>query len=199
VYSVAYNGIKAENPNAAVVVGGIAGAGTTDSFQIKTDEFIRQLYQHGIKHHAPDFRLGIHLYPGAMNIGQGSGWAQGWHAATSVLREQGDAGREVWMTETGMSTTPEPAAATPAQQADILRRQYNRLLTMDSAGDPARRVNVKTVIFHTLKDDERQPPTHFEYGFGFLRHSPWLQPKPAFCWLVGNEPAGAPARSYTGC
>ena len=199
LYTVAYNGIKAENPAATVLVGGIAGAGTTDGFQIRTDDFIRQLYAHGIKAHAPDFRLGLHLYPGDLQLGQGSGWAQGWNDAMRPLRDNGDAGREVWMTETGMSTTPEPQAPTPAQQADILRRQYNRLMTMDSVGPPERRVNVRAVIFHTLKDDERAPLSSHEHGFGFLRSSPWLQPKPVFCWLVGNEPPAAPVRSYPGC
>ena len=199
LYAVAYNGIKAEDPTAAVLVGGVAGAGTTNGWQIKTGDFIRQLYVHGIKHHAPDFRLGLHLYPGGYELGQGSGWAQGWNDALSPLREYDDAAREVWMTETGMSTTPESQGATPAQQADILRRQYNRLMTMNSAGPPERRVNVRGVVFHTLKDDERVSVSSHEHGFGFLRHSPWLQPKPVFCWLVGNEPPGAPARSYPGC
>jgi hypothetical protein len=199
LFAVAYNGIKAENPAAAVVVGGVAGAGTTNNFQIETGEFIRKLYLHGIKHHAPDFRLGLHLYPGGYQLGEGSGWAQGWNNALKPLRENGDATREVWMTESGMSTTPEPQAATPAQQADILRRQYNRLMTMDSYGPADRRVNVRAVIFHTLKDDERSPLSSHEYGFGFLRHSPWLQPKPVYCWMVGNEAPGAPVRSYSGC
>jgi hypothetical protein len=198
LYEQAYSAIKSRDPSAVVLVGGIAGAGTTDSFQIRTDEFIRQLYLSGIKAHAPDFRLGLHLYPGGMQIGQGSPWAQGWNSVVTALRDNADASREVWMSETGMSTTGS-GSVTPAEQADILRRQYNRLMTMDSAGPTERRVNVRAVIFHTLKDNEKVSPANPEYGFGFLRDNPWLQPKPAFCWLVGNKPPGAPARSYSGC
>ena len=125
------------------------------------------------------------------------------------LRNHGDANREIWMTETGISTSPEAfqgrdfghmgLVGTPEQQRDILRRQYNRLMTMDSVGAAAQRANVKAVIFHTLKDDTQYTPADYSYGYGFLRHEPWLEPRPVYCYFVANEPPGAPQRSHPGC
>lgn len=54
------------------------------------------------------------------------------------------------------------------------------------------------MFIHTLKEVREVTPAHSTYGRGILQH-PTLDPKPAFCWMVENEPAGYPDRSYEGC
>jgi hypothetical protein len=207
LYVEAYYAIKSVDADAAVVTGGLAGWGRTSSTGIATHEFLRRMLQMGLPAHAPDYRLGIHLYPAALSMSAGSGFAEGWENSMRELRQHGDGAREVWMTETGMTTSPawyqgttypgRGLIATPAQQADILRRLYNRLMTMDSAGDPSRRVNLRAVLYHTLKDDPTHSQADVTYGFGLLNDN--LTPKPAFCIFVNKLPAGAAARTYAGC
>jgi hypothetical protein len=200
----AYNAIKATDPGAEVLTGGISAVEVNGPNSISQRDFITGLYRQGIKA-ASDFRLAVHLYPHDLDLGPGSLYARQWDAILDSMRAHGDGGRQIWVTETGITTSPEWSQgsevhtyghiATPEDQADVMRRLYNRLMSMPDA-------DVHAVLFHTLID--RAGPTGYpssspEHGYGFTRDKPWLAPKPAFCWMMGQSPAGAPARSFAGC
>jgi polysaccharide biosynthesis protein PslG len=178
LYREAYASIKAVRPDAEVVTGGLASPPTTNAEAISGRDFLGALYAGGIEESSPDFRLGMHTYPGGLDLGANSGYAGQWDYFADVLEANGDLGREVWVTETG-SRLP------PAQQHDVMRRAYARMTTMDTAG--SRRLDVRAILFHTLKDDR---------GFGFLAEN--LAPKPAYCWMVNAAPPSAP-RSLPAC
>jgi hypothetical protein len=209
LYLVAYRAIRAVNTSADVLSGGLAALLATKENGISLKSFLGSLYQQGLKGQAPAFELSVHAYPGAVALGAGSRFATQWAALVDQMKAAQDMTRRVWVTETGISTSPvtdqgnpsgpQGLVATLDQQRDIMRRSYARMVTMDSVGDPARRVNVHAVLFHTLKEDSRSSPTEVEYGYGFLKNAPWLAPKPAFCWMVRATPPGASPRSYTGC
>lgn len=209
LYLTAYRAIRGANPGAEVLSGGLAALQTTNGDGTSLKSFLGSLYQQGLSSSAPAFELSVHVYPGAVALGSGSNFASQWAALVDQMRAARDISRRVWVTETGISTSPvtdqgnprgpQGLVATLDQQRDIMRRSYARMVTMDSVGDPARRVNVRAVLFHTLKEDSRSSPNEVEYGYGFLKNSPWLAPKPAFCWMVRATPPGASPRSYSGC
>jgi hypothetical protein len=178
LFREAYAAIKAVRPDAEVITGGLASPRVTGAAAISGRDFLASLYAGGLQGTSPDFRLGVHIYPGGRDLGEGSGYAGQWDHVTDVLDANGDLGREVWVTEAGSSLPP-------AEQADVMRRAYARMTTMDTVGE--RRLNVRAILFHTLKDTR---------GFGFLW--PSLAPKPVYCWMVNAAPASAP-RSMPAC
>jgi hypothetical protein len=180
LYTEAYAAIKAVRPDAEVVTGGLASPSATGPYAISGRDFLDALYAGGLRTAAPDFRLGMHIYPGGSYLGANSGYAGQWNYVADELEANGDSAREVWVTETGSSLPP-------GRQYDVTRRAYARMTTMDTVG--SRPVNVRAILFHTVRDDR---------GFGFLSNRPYLAPKPVYCWMVNAAPPGAP-RSLPAC
>ena len=209
VFKTAYDAIKSVRSTATVLSGGLNNTSVTTNGQVSLREYLHGLYTEGIKTAAPDFKLGVHIYPGAKSLGAETYYAKSWDAVVDNMRANGDADRDVWVTETGISTSPEASqgttidrgyVATPIEQADIVRRTYNRMMTMDTTGPTGwRPVNVKAVLLYTLRDSISYPENDYEYGFGFLKKDDAFTAKPAYCWAVNSEPAGAPDRTYPGC
>jgi hypothetical protein len=202
LYQTAYDAIKGVRPGAAVLAGAVSGLqDRSGRHGYSQRDFISALYGNGLKSR-PDFRLSAHVYPTAADLGPGTYYAQEWDSIMDNLVAYDDRGREVWVTETGISTSPnsrqgdprgpEGLVATPTQQRDVMRRVYNRMFTMGGA-------NVKAVLVHTLRERTKYGTESVEYGYGFVDASPAMRAKPAFCWMVNSEPAGAPDRTYPGC
>ena len=210
LYLTAYRAIKAVNPSADVLSGGIAAVSAPKPEKgISLREFLGALYARGLKTSAPDFQLSVHAYPASDSLGAGSRFATQWDGIVDTMQAAQDMGRRIWVTETGISTSPvgdqgnphgpQGLVATKAQQLDVVRRSYARMMTMDSVGDPARRRDVHAVLFHTLKENHNFATSQVPYGYGFLMEKPWLVAKPAYCWMVNAVPPGAAARTYPGC
>jgi hypothetical protein len=202
LFGTAYDAIKGVRANAAVLAGSVSGLQDgSGKWGISQRSFISSLYSGGLRSR-PDFRLSAHVYPTAENLGADTYYAREWDSILDNLTAYNDQGRELWITETGLSTSPvsrqgdpkgpEGLVATPTQQRDVMRRVYNRMFTMSG-------VNVRAVLIHTLRERTQYGTGSVEYGYGFIDASPAMRPKPAFCWMVNSEPAGAPDRTYSGC
>jgi exo-beta-1,3-glucanase (GH17 family) len=133
----------------------------------------------------------LHLYTdGQLQFGAGTNAARVFEITRAIRSRHGD-GDPIWVTEYGFTTSgSSPNGAhqdrvSEAQQADGLRRLYNRLMTMS---------DVRAAIAYTLRD--RPSPTmessNPEYGFGVVRSD--LSPKPAICHFVRRS-----LNTYSGC
>jgi hypothetical protein len=135
----AYTAIKAADPNATVVIGGLTG---------NDYEFLQQLYEHGAKGHFDAAAVhtdtacnnvspyeALHNGPNDPRINR---WAfLGYRTMHEVMLAHGD-NSPIWMTELGWNTTPglcksghwagqKPAGVSYEQQALFLRQAYHCL------------------------------------------------------------------------
>ena len=175
----AYQAIKAVKPAMTVLAGGLNNFEGGDDTGIAMRTFLHEAYQAGLRT-AMD-AISFHPYPWSTHFGSGTLFARSFDAVRSVARANGDAGRELWVTEVGLSTV----LVSEADQADALKRLYARLMTMS---------DVKAVFVHELVD---RPWTQGENpGYGVLRRGspPTPAPKPAFCRF-----AVAAGSQYPGC
>jgi polysaccharide biosynthesis protein PslG len=186
MHQAAARAIRATRPAMKVVLGGLAGT-TEDGPQVTTPErFLEGMYAAGLRPADYD-ALALHPYPaqrgGRMEDLSGGEFAEMINAFRRAYRRR-DQDAEMWITETGL-TTSGPDAISPEAQADGLLPLVRKLLTMP---------RVKAVFVHTEYDLTTRPQADRERGFGLLRSGGdgAGKPKPAFCALrrlVASPPA----------
>ena len=130
-------------------------------------EFLERMYRAGA-HGAMD-GIGLHPYPIRMSASDPG--TSAYHRLIAEVRatrdRHGDAGRPLWVTETGYTTTG-PFAVTPEQQAAWLPQLVDDALT-----EP----DVAAVVVHTLRDRAADEDAA-EIGYGLVYRD--LTPKPVF-------------------
>jgi hypothetical protein len=175
LHALAARAIRAANPRMKVVLGGLAGTRYETAQVMRPQTYLRRMFEAGLRPGDYD-ALGFHPYPaqtggriGSLNGGQFAGVFEDFRSGYGKR----DPGAEVWITETGLTTSgPEPLTAD--RQAEDLPPLLAKLLTMP---------RVKAVYVHTQYELPSQPQTSPERGFGLLharRAEPGM-PKPAFC------------------
>jgi hypothetical protein len=192
---VAYDAIKAVNPDAVVLSGGFAAAPKADLLTLLLRgmgmrDFVARAYQGGLESHSD--ALAFHPYPGPRplgysgpmpNLGAGSVYARAFDDIRAVRDANGDDSKPVFVTEIGISTTQ---GVTRADQVAATQRIYRKTLTMD---------DVSGIVFHRLVE-----PTHLlwsplDLGFAWVRSAGYPPPPfPVYCAFVA-----AAGNSYPGC
>jgi hypothetical protein len=190
--TIAYRAIKAVDPGTKVLAGGLASpqepggvvvpAAAAD---VPAREFLNRAFTS-----TPGFRdsmdgVGVHPYPDGLDLGEGSLFAKELADVRRAAAAHGDPSIPLWITETGVSRSG-PAALSEADQAALLRRLYERLVTMP---------DVAAVFIHRLLPPSGAPANSTEAGYALLRPG-FPEPVPtlgycAFVTLAGND--------YSGC
>lgn len=168
----AYRAVKAVNPEAKVLMGGL---GTS----IKRDSLTAAQFLDGAYAATPSVRehtdaINFHVYPGP-NLGSGSFFARVFRDIRAVRAKWGDE-TPLYVTETGTTTTG-PMGASEDEQADRIMRTTRKALTMP---------DVIGVLIHTLVERPEYASDDPERGFGVMRYAttPPLDPKAAYCALT---------------
>jgi hypothetical protein len=132
----AYTAIKSADPKAVVLTGGLAAVGNSAT-TVHPVDFVTSLYKNGargyfdaIAHHPYDF-----TFPA-------EGWSWRLMSASSpsirsVMTANGDAAKQIWITEIGVPTAGSASwarAVSEATQGDILAQAYALVRTYNWAG-----------------------------------------------------------------
>ena len=190
LHKVAARAIRQVAPRMKVILGGLAGAVEDNPQVMRPSRFLKAMYAAGLRPSDYD-ALAFHPYP-SQSGGQLQGLDDGVFAALFEDFRAGyrarDPGAQVWITETGL-TTSGPDAVSPQTQADGIVPLVRKLLTMR---------RVKAVYVHSEYDLTTRPQSSPQRGFGLLTTggSRAGTPKPAFCALrkLDRTPA-----AFAGC
>jgi len=132
-------------------------------------EFLKGMYAAGAKGKMDG--LAIHPYPWDPTL------RIFFHMLSDVRDVRAENGDDVplWVTETGVTTTPSTQTYTVSEndQAVYLQKLYNELNAMK---------DVRAIMFHTLVDNAMVAASDYERGFGTMRVD--LSPKPAYCMFA---------------
>jgi hypothetical protein len=139
--SIANNGIKMADPSIIVITAGLSPTGTNNADAMPDDVFLQKMYEAGARGcfdvlgaHAPGYKAPPEVSPDEAAANP----AYGGHRVftfrriedlRSVMVRNGDAGRQIWLTEFGWTSDPvHPAyswhAVSEQQKADYLVRAY---------------------------------------------------------------------------
>jgi polysaccharide biosynthesis protein PslG len=126
----AYSAIKAVDPSAFVISGGLAPTVTKDS-NISAIDFLKSMYADGAK--GSFDALGYHPYsfPELPDV-YGSGWsqmAQTSPSLRSVMISNGDSGKPIWITEFGAPSRGPDGVGEPAQATALTQAVANAKAT----------------------------------------------------------------------
>lgn len=168
----AYEAVKAVNPDAQVLMGGLGTSTKPDS--LTAPQFLHAAYAATPSLLGHTDAINFHVYPGP-NLGKGSFFARVFRGIRAVRATWGDQQTPLYLTETGATTTG-PKAITEEAQADRVMRTTRKALTMP---------DVSGILVHTLVERPEYPAEDHERGFGVLRYgmAP-LVPKLAYCVLT---------------
>jgi len=159
---LAYAAVKAANPKAVVVLGGLSpGIGSGQINTMSATSFLDAVYQDGGK---PYFdAVGFHPYNGAASPDTYlSDYVSSLH---DVMTQNGDGNKAIWVTEIGWFVGS-GSNVTESDQANYLSSAFTILYNLPY---------VESVYWYNLRDYSNQPPVN--------------QPPPSVC---GPAPSGAP-------
>jgi polysaccharide biosynthesis protein PslG len=171
----AYPEIKAADPEATVLTGGTAPAGTNGTTFSPVD-FLRAVYDNGggdsfdaVSHHPYSW----HAYPG-----EAKSWSA-WHqmygtnpSLRSVMADNGDSAKKIWGTEWGAPTNgPAGSFVSEATQAQMVTKAYSLWKTYDWAGpllayegrDFGTGTDTRENFFGLLRHDYSKKPSYTAY------------------------------------
>lgn len=168
----AYPAIKAADPGAVVVTGGMSPA-VDDGRNVAPLTFLRGIYANGGK--AFFDAVGHHPYCYPAYAGDAQAWSA-WYqmygtspSLRSIMADNGDSGKQIWATEFGAPTGgPEGAFVAEQVQAAMLTRAFDLFPTYDWAGP---------MFWYSGRDLGTAPDTS-ENFYGILRHD--FSTKPAY-------------------
>lgn len=174
LHRAAARAIRDASPRLPVLLGGIAAQLHNPMF-VTAQRWLKHLYSEGLDPADYD-GLAFHPYPAQGEVAR---LESGWFARVFDDFRLGYAWRdpdaEVWITETGTSTSG-PTPFDERGQAQMTLALVRKLLTMP---------RVRGVYLHTQYDFLRAPATSIERGYGLLesRRAEQGRPKLAFCSL----------------
>ncbi len=132
-----YVAVKAANPNAVVLLGGLAtGAG---GGQVSPESFLESVYQGGGKNYFD----AVAFHPYDIGMSPDSYLADSVNSVHHVMTRYADGNKPVWITEIGWFVGTGGSAISEAQQADYLSRAFAILYNLDY---------VERVYWYNLKD-----------------------------------------------
>ncbi|TAM84786.1 MAG: hypothetical protein EPN47_01350 [Acidobacteria bacterium] len=135
-----YAAVKAANPNAVVVLGGLSpGVGSGQLNTTIASSFLQSVYQNGGKNYFD--AVGFHPYNGgAPPDSYLAGYVNSVH---DVMAQNGDGNKPVWVTEIGWYVGTGGNALSEAQQADYLSSAFTILYDLNF---------VQRAYWYNLKD-----------------------------------------------
>jgi hypothetical protein len=188
VFGAAARGIHYWNPSMRILFGsvGYSYRGDIKGGILSIPTFLKYFY---LNVDYTQFRaqdgLSVRAYPMPPEVDTLDGQFARTMAQVRKARDTYDPSRQIWVTETGVTTTG-PNAATEDQQA---RGDVNALRNLQASSD------VGGVFIHTLVEPLWNPGSPSESGFGVVTRGS-LQPRPAYCaiaqLITGGSPAGCP-------
>jgi hypothetical protein len=183
----AYIAIHGVNPSAIVLTGGLAPT-DTKGISMNPREFIERLYASGGKRYFD--AIGFHPYSFPLSPSQynkTSAWSQMADAEwslRSIMKENGDSAKKIWLTEYGAPTGgPGSVASSPSRyvwdvpdhvtesyQAEIFEDAVSKIKTYDWAGpmfwysykDLGTNKNDKENFFGIIRYDGSKKPVYFK-------------------------------------
>ena len=177
-----YQAVKAVDPTATVVSGGLSPA-TNDGTNIDPRTFVQAMYANGAKGYFD--ALGHHPYcfPAAPGDAQNwSGWYQMYGPSNSLratMTANGDGDKKIWATEFGYPTNgPSGTYVSEAQQAQYTTKAYALFGSYSWAGP----------LFTYVSRDKSNDPSS-RYNFYGLSHFDF-SPKPAYAAYQAAAAAG---------
>lgn len=173
LHKAAAAAIRKAAPNVKVLLGGIV-AGDDNEDVVQPQRYLKRMYAAGLAPEDYD-ALAVHLYPGQAAgrirpLTAGNQLAKGLADFRAGYRWR-DPAANLWVTETGVSTSG-PDAVSPAAQARDVSRILRRLLSI---------TEVEGVFLHTLIERGDTGKDRIEQGYG-VRDAK-RRPKPAACTL----------------
>jgi hypothetical protein len=159
--------IREANPDMPVVTGGLASSYSDDSSGLSTATFLRKLYESGAAQQAD--AVGIHVSV-RIRLAQ----------ELAIMQRFNDADKQMWITESGISTAGQDHFTQP-QQANALVRIYNLYRRVSG-------LDIPVVIIHRYQD-QAQSGFPNERGYGVFDAAG--EPKQAYCALAvarGKQP-----------
>jgi polysaccharide biosynthesis protein PslG len=162
-----YSAIRAQEPQATVIVGGLA-ASDDNGTNISPATFVRELYALGANRYFD--AIGVHPYsfPELPTSPSPHNAFRNMSAVREIMNANGDSGKFIWPTEFGAPTGSARRSVSEEKQAEIIEIGLSELERMP---------NVGPVFIHTLSDRIGDPRDE-EQSFGILRVDG--SPKPAF-------------------
>jgi len=188
----AYPAIKAADPNATVLTGGVAPAATrVDGATISPTDFLQGIYDHGGAGFFDAVGWHPYCYPAAPGTDPGTAWNQMSTSAVNaraIMAAHGDGAKQIWATEFGAHTDPAGAGyLTEAQQSDHLVRGINLWRSYSWAGP---------MVLYQLRD--RGTDTSDRENFFGLQRADGTE-KPAYQAVAAAiRPTAAPAPEIHG-
>jgi hypothetical protein len=159
--------VDAARPSMPVITAGLSPHIHNEVDAVAYEQFLRLAYQTGGPQQAD--AIGAHPYPNRRYVEDYLGNIRvNLYRYQRVMGEFGDAGKPIWVTETGTSTT-EDDGFNADQQADALARMYTLFRRIE---------NIPVVIYHRFVDQAGNPKVN-ERGFGVLESGG--NQKPAYC------------------
>ena len=140
-----YAAIKAANPEAVVVLGGLSpGSGNGQVNTMSAASFLEAVYQNGGKSYFD--AVGFHPYNDG--VSPDSYLSDYLNSVHDVMAQYGDQNKPLWVTEIGWYVGTETNALSEAQQADYLTRAFTILRNFEF---------VDRVYWYNLKDYSNTP------------------------------------------
>lgn len=136
----AYPAIKAADPEAVVITGGLASVENSGPLlgpkkHISAADFVRTLYEEGAGQSFD--ALGFHPYSYPKLPSEPDGWI-GWNLMTGpvrkVMEENGDADKRIWLTEFGAPSNAAESGVTEEAQAAMLTDAHGLAAALPYAG-----------------------------------------------------------------
>jgi polysaccharide biosynthesis protein PslG len=164
--------IHASNHSMPVVTAGLSPHINDDTDAMAYETFLRRVYATGAAQFAD--AIGTHPYPNRRYTEDYLGNIRvNLFRYHRVMADFGDAGKPMWVTETGVSNTGEDESFNPEQQADALAKVYT---LMRRIAHP-----IPVVVYHRYIDQPGHPRVK-EQGYGVVTGGG--QPKPAYCAMA---------------
>ncbi|MDQ6949906.1 MAG: cellulase family glycosylhydrolase, partial [Actinomycetota bacterium] len=168
----AYTAVKAEDPSAMVIAGGLAPApDAADGSEVNGVTFVRQMYQAGAKGYFDALAMHPYSYPGEpMFPHPDNAFYSTTPAIYQVMVDNGDGTKKVWLTEYG-APTGGTRAVSEQDQADWLVKAYDQIVKWPWAGP----------LFYFMYRDTGVSATNSDEHFGLLRRDwSWKPGRSAF-------------------
>ncbi|MBU2957926.1 cellulase family glycosylhydrolase [Paracoccus sp. 1_MG-2023] len=152
VLEKAYDAIKAVDADDVVITGGLAAVPSTGGGMWGAVDYLQQIYDAGGQDHFD--AVGYHPYSFPLMPSSDKAW-NGWQIMEDGIRDtmiaEGDADKQVWITEFGAKTEGSGVTVTEAEAAEMLREAVELAQDSDWAGP---------IMWFSYEDSD------FEPGFG---------------------------------
>lgn len=177
LFRVAAEQIRRVDPEATVLIGGLAPQFDSPSVATTPATYLEQLYLDGAAHIADGVAAHPYSFPALPSEGTGqvSGGFKDLPALHAVMDDHGDGDKKIWITEFGAPTGTSPQAVTQQRQATILLHARRQVGRWDWAGP---------LIYYELVDGGTDPVDK-EQNFGVLRQD--LTAKVAALALMSSD------------